>query len=74
MLSSFSLEIRATWRNEGKAPYFKFSIFWRVPTDTGKNYATQRRMEFAEASAKTSEQVNAAFIALARKLMKKKDA
>lgn len=32
-----------------------FKIFQRVPTDTGKNYATQRRMEFAEASAKTAE-------------------
>ena len=31
-------------------------------------------MEFAEASAKTANQVNDAFITLARKLMKKKDA
>ena len=44
-----------------------------VETETAKQYGNNKKMEFFEASAKTSDQVNNAFLSLARKLMTKTD-
>lgn len=47
--------------------------FYRVSTETANEYAQSKGMGFAEVSAKTSDQVSAAFTTLAQRLMKKKD-
>jgi len=44
-----------------------------VSTDMGKKYADSKNMEHFEASAKTADCVNNAFLSLARKLMSKRD-
>ncbi|KRX03214.1 P-loop containing nucleoside triphosphate hydrolase [Pseudocohnilembus persalinus] len=46
----------------------------KVDTEQSQTYADSRKMEFFETSAKANEKVEEAFISVARKLMKKRDA